>query len=166
VRRRTFLVGATASIALVALAGACGGDDDDAAPTATTLPGPGAGNPDAVLLRTGAALSLAAADKNPDAAAAHRAHAALLDSSVDSAHPQALTTWATPVDAELAIAATFQAWVAVLSTPEHRQRIMAAGAVASRLYVVTLAAQNGNPPSLPESFQLTDPAVPDSWLLT
>jgi hypothetical protein len=43
---------------------------------------------------------------------------------------------------------------------------MAAGASVSRLYVVALASQSGAPPSLPESFQLTDPAVPDSWLLT
>jgi hypothetical protein len=38
---------------------------------------------------------------------------------------------------------------------------MSAGASAARFYAVALS----NPPSLPEAFQLTDPAVPDAWLL-
>jgi hypothetical protein len=163
VRRRTFLVGGTSLLLLAA----CGDDDDDGGTAAaTTVPGPGAGNPDDVLQRTGAALSLAAAEKNPGAADAHRAHAHLLDSTVTAPHPQAMAAWTTAADAELAVAATFQAWAAVLSTPELRQLVMSAGASVSRLYVVALAAQSGSPPSLPESFQLIDPAIPDSWLLT
>jgi hypothetical protein len=163
VNRRAFLVGSGA--ALVALAAAaCSGDDDDETPanlTITTLPGPGAGSEDAVLLRTGASLSLSAAAKHPAAAAAHEAHAALLDPSVTVTHPEADATWATAADAELALAATFQAWAAVLTTPELRQRVMSCGASCARLYAVALSS----PPSLPEAFQLVDPAVPDAWLL-
>jgi hypothetical protein len=159
VNRRTFLLGSAATIALVA----CGDDDDDVPSNTsiTTVPGPGAGNADDVLLRTGASLSLSAAAINPAAAEAHRAHAALLDPSVTTTHSAADAAWATAADAELAVAATFQAWAAVLTTPELRQRVMSAGASAARFYAVALS----NPPSLPEAFQLTDPAVPDAWLL-
>jgi hypothetical protein len=162
VNRRTFLVGGGA--ALVVLAAACSGDDDEETPanlTITTLPGPGAGSEDAVLLRTGASLSLSAAAKNPAAAVAHEAHAALLDPSVTSTHPEADAAWATPADAELALAATLQAWASVLTTPELRQRAMSCGASCARFYAVALST----PPSLPEAFQLVDPAVPDAWLL-
>ena len=157
-KRRTFLVGSGAALVLAA----CGDDDDTPANTSiTTVPGPGAGSTDDTLLRTGASLSLSAAAINPAAGDAHRAHAALLDPSVTSTHPQADAAWATAADAELAIAATFQAWAAVLSTPELRQRVMSAGTSAARYYAVALS----DPPSLPEAFQLTDPAAPDDWLL-
>jgi len=163
VNRRSFLVG---SVATIVVAAACSGDDDgDETPanlTITTLPGPGAGSSDDVLLRTGAALSLAAAEKNPSAADAHRVHADLLDPSVTAPHAEASAAWATAADAELALAATFQAWVAVLSTPALRQRAMTCGASCARFYAVALS----DPPSLPEAFQLTDPAVPDAWLLS
>ena len=157
--RRTFLLGSGAALVLAA----CGDDDDDAGPstTITTIPGPGAGSPDDVLLRTGAALALSAAAKNPAAAAAHRSHAELLDPSVTASHPEADAAWATAADAELALAATCQAWAAVLSTPELRQTIMRVGGASARLYAVALST----PPSLPEAFQLTDPAAPDGWLL-
>jgi hypothetical protein len=151
VNRRTFLLGTGAALALVA----CGDDDDDETPTNLTI------TEDAVLLRTGAALSLSAAAKNPAAAGAHDAHAALLDPSVTATHPEADASWATPADAELALAATFQAWAAVLTTPELRQRAMSCGASCARFYSVAFSS----PPSLPEAFQLVDPAVPDSWLL-
>jgi hypothetical protein len=159
VNRRTFLLGASAAVVLVA----CGDDDDDS-PTntsITTVPGPGAGSDDDALLRTGAALSLTAANVNPAAADAHRAHAQLLDPSVTATHPEADAAWTTAADAELALAATFQAWAAVLTTPELRQRVMSAGASCARFYAIALS----NPPSLPEAFQLTDPAIPDDWLL-
>lgn len=158
--RRTFLLGTGAAVLLAA----CGDDDRDETPanlTITTLPGPGAGSPDDVLLRTGASLSLSAAAKNPTGAAAHRAHAALLDPAVTSTHPEADAAWGTAADAELALAATFQAWAGVLSTPELRQRVMSAGPTCARLYALALST----PPSLPEAFQLIDPAVPDAWLL-
>jgi hypothetical protein len=161
VNRRAFLAGAGALVAL----GACGGDDADGgdagSTTITTAPGPGAGRDDDVLLRTGAALSLSAAVLNPAAADAHRAHATLLDPGVTASHPEADATWRTAADAELALAATFQAWASVLSTPELRQRVMSAGAACARFYAVAFS----DPPSLPEAFQLTDPAVPDDWLL-
>jgi hypothetical protein len=160
VNRRTFLLGTGAALVLAA----CGDDDGDETPanlTITTLPGPGAGSDDDVLLRTGAALSLSAAAKNTNAAAAHQQHAQLLDPSVTASHPEADAAWATAADAELALAATFQAWAAVLSTPELRQRSMSCGASCARFYAVALS----DPPSLPEAFQLTDPAVPDTWLL-
>ena len=151
--RRTFLLGSGAVLVLAA----CGGDDDDdSRSTATT-----AGVPDHVRLRTAAALALSAAAKNPTAEAAHRAHAALLDPDVAASHPRADAEWASAADAELALAATCQAWAARLSTPELRQTIMRVGGAAARLYAVALST----PPSLPEAFQLTDPAVPDSWLL-
>jgi hypothetical protein len=159
VNRRAFLVGTGAALVLAAC-----GDDDDETPanlTITTLPGPGAGTPDDVLLRTGASLALSAAAKNPGGAAAHRAHAALLDPSVTATHADADAAWSTAADAELALAATFQAWAGVLSTPELRQRVMSAGATCARLYALALS----DPPSLPEAFQLIDPAVPDAWLL-
>lgn len=148
--------GATAVLA------ACGDDDATTSTSISTVPGPGAGSSDEVLLRTGASLSLSAAAKNPAAADAHHLHAELLDASVTTTHPEADAAWRTAADAELALAATFQAWTAVLSTPELRQLIMSAGASTARLYAVALS----NPPSLPEAFQITDPAVPDAWLLT
>jgi hypothetical protein len=49
----------------------------------------------------------------------------------------------------------------VLSTPALRQRAMSCSAASARFYAVALST----PPSLPEAFQLIDPAVPDEWLL-
>lgn len=158
--RRTFLLGAGAALALAA----CSDGDDGETPanlSITTVPGPGAGAADEVLLRTGAALSLSAAAKHPAAADAHRAHAALLDDSVTASHPEADAAWASAADAELALAATFQAWTGVLSTATLRQRMMGCGAACARFYAVA----RSTPPSLPEAFQLVDPAVPDAWLL-
>ena len=157
--RRAFLLGGASAVVLVA----CSGDDDTAAPSTsiTTVPGPGSGNPDDVLLRTGAALSLTAAVLNPGLADAHRQQAALLDATIAATHPQADATWTTPADAERALAATFQAWTAVLSTPALRQLVMSCGAACARFVAVAVA----QPPSLPEAFQLTDAAVPDDWLL-
>lgn len=157
-KRREFLLASGAAVLLAA----CGGDEDDAgAPTATTTPRPGAGASDEVLLRTAAALSLSAAAINSAAADAHRAQARLLDPSVSDTHPEADVAWATAADAELALTSTLQAWAAVLSTPELRQRAMSCSAAAARFYAVALSS----PPSLPEAFQLIDPAVPDEWLL-
>lgn len=158
--RRRFLLGAGAAVVLAA----CSGDDSDDTTTSTsstTTATPGAGADDDVLLRTAAALSLSAMAKNPAAAEAHRLHAELLDASVTTSHPRADTAWSTAADAELVIASTFQAWAPALSTPELRQRIMSAGTAAARLYAVAPS----DPPSLPEAFQLIDPAVPDTWLL-
>ena len=154
--RRAFLVGSAAL-----LLAACGDDDDDVTPSTTTVPAPGAGASDEVLLRTAAALSLSAATINPAAADAHKAQARVLDPSVSASHPDADATWATAADAELALTSTFQAWAAVLSTPELRQRAMSCSAATARFYAVALST----PPSLPEAFQLIDPAVPDTWLL-
>lgn len=139
---------------------------------ATTKPGPGAGSPDDVLLRTGAALSLTAAalhdraggDLGTIAAANHRAHAQQLDPTVTEPHAPASAVWASPLNAELAIAATCQAWAAVLSTPEMRQKVMTVGGSASRLYTAVQAVAT-SAPSLPEAFQLVDPAIPDDWLI-
>lgn len=154
--RRRFLFAGSA----VLLLAACG-DDDDATPSTTTVPAPGAGASDEVLLRTAAALSLSAATINAAAADAHKEQAHVLDSSVSASHPDADARWATAADAELALTSTFQAWAAVLSTPELRQRAMSCSAATARFYAVALST----PPSLPEAFQLIDPAVPDAWLL-
>ena len=167
-RRRSFLAGA-----LVVVVAGCSDDDGDRAlPSTTTVPGPGAGAGDAVLLRTGAALSLAAAavhqrDGGPFASVAagvHRQHVPLLDDSVREPHADAVAAWTTPLDAELALAATFQAWVPALGDADLRQRVMAAGAAVARLHAALVGTSTGLPP-LPEAFQLTDPAVPDGWLL-
>lgn len=169
--RRRFLALAGGAAVLAA----CGKGKSKTEPPpspATTRPGPGAGNPDDVLLRTGAALSLAGAavhdraggDLGAVAAANHRAHAQALDPTVTEPHAQASVAWASPLDAELAIAATCQAWTAVLTTPALRQRVMAVGGSAARLYTAVHASSTGAP-SLPEAFQLTDPAVPDAWLV-
>jgi hypothetical protein len=170
-RRRFLAVGAGA----LAFAAACSGDDDvdQTGTTITTLAGPGAGAADDVLLRTGAALSLAGAAVHERAggelaiaaADAHRVHAETLDPSVREPHADALASWAAPLDAELAIAATFQAWAVVLSTAPLRLRIMSAGASAARLYIALRSIELGMP-TLPEAFQLVDPAVPDEWLLS
>lgn len=157
-KRRTFLLGTGATLLLAA----CGGDDDGTPAATTTTAGPGAGASDEVLLRTAASLSLSAAAINPAAAAAHAAQARLLDPSVRSTHTLADATWETAADAELALTSTFQAWAAVLSTPELRRRAMSCSAATARFYAVALSS----PPSLPEAFQLIDPAVPDEWLLT
>lgn len=168
--RRQLLIGGAAA----ALLAACGGGDDKEPPPspATTKPGPGAGSTDDVLLRTGAALALAAAqvheraggDLGVLAAASHREHATQLDPAVTEPHDDALRAWVTPLDAELSIAATCQAWTAVLSSPSLRQRIMTVGGASSRLYTAVQAAATGTP-SLPEAFQLVDPAIPDTWLI-
>jgi len=159
VNRRTFLLGTGAALVLAA----CGDDDDDSTiPSITTTPGPGAGANDDILMRTGAALSLTAANLNGAQAAAHRAHAQLLDPTVTDTHPKADAAWKTAADAELALAASCQAWAAALSSARLRQRVMSVGAATAGFYAVALS----DPPSLPEAFQLTDPAVPDDWLLT
>lgn len=169
--RRRFLVGSAALLAVTAAA-ACSDDDEDDTPTVTTLPGPGAGSTAAVLLRTGAALSLAAAalhqrDGGPLAATAanvHRTHVPMLDDTVTEPHADALATWATPADAELALAATFQAWVPVLEEPAQRRLLVSLGASVARLHAAASTIATGVAP-FPEAFQLADPAVPDTWLL-
>lgn len=170
--RRQLLVGAGAALVLAACSGSKKKSEPPPSP-ATTSPGPGAGSPDDVLLRTGAALALAAAvvheraggDVAAVAAANHRAHAKALDPRVIDPHADALAAWHAPLDTELAIAATCQAWTAVLSTPARRQLIMAVGGSAARMYTAVQSTTSGSPPSLPEAFQLVDPAAPDDWLL-
>ena len=61
--RRTFLLGTGAALVLAACSGDDDGEETPANLTITTLPGPGAGNPDDVLLRTGDVVFLEARDR-------------------------------------------------------------------------------------------------------